>query len=283
MTTVVHTAEELDAVLAPFRHEGTVIALVPTMGALHEGHIELVRRARQDADVVVVSIFVNPLQFSAGEDFDRYPRSLDNDVAKLDGSADIVFAPTPEVMYPEGQTSRFSAGKVGELFEGASRPGHFDGVLTAVARLFDLVLPNVAVFGQKDAQQVFVISDMVAASFPDLALVIIPTVREEDGLALSSRNVYLSESEREDARVIPHALLAATHAARHSSASGIVCAGKKVFEQYPLVRLEYLELVDPSTFEPVENDYAGEATLIVAAYVGSTRLIDTENLEIIHA
>ena len=283
MTHVVHSAKELDALLTPRRVEGKVIALVPTMGALHEGHLELVRRARLEADVVVVSIFVNPLQFSAGEDFDRYPRSLDNDVAKLNGSADIVFAPAPEVMYPEEHTSKLSAGEVGDLFEGASRPGHFDGVLTAVSRLFELVQPQIAVFGQKDAQQVFVISRMVATSFPNLALVIVPTVREEDGLALSSRNVYLSESEREDARVIPHALLAASHAARHSSASDIVRAGKKVFEQYPLVRLEYLELVDPSTFNPVENDYTGEATLIVAAYVGSTRLIDTENLEIIHA
>ena len=283
MTHVVHSAEELDALLTPSRVEGKVIALVPTMGALHEGHLELVRRARLDADVVVVSIFVNPLQFSAGEDFDRYPRSLENDVAKLNGSADIVFAPTPEVMYPEENTSKLSAGEVGDLFEGASRPGHFDGVLTAVSRLCELVQPQIAVFGQKDAQQVFVISRMVATSFPTLALVIVPTVREEDGLALSSRNVYLSDSEREDARVMPHALLAASHAARHSSASDIVRAGKKAFEQYPLVRLEYLELVDPSTFNPVENDYTGEATLIVAAYVGTTRLIDTENLEIIHA
>ena len=283
MTHVVHFAKELDALLTPRRVEGQVIAFVPTMGALHEGHLELVRRARLEADVVVVSIFVNPLQFSAGEDFDRYPRSLENDVAKLNGSADIVFAPTPEVMYPEEHTSKLSAGDVGDLFEGASRPGHFDGVLTAVSRLFELVQPQIAVFGQKDAQQVFVISRMVATSFPNLALVIVPTVREEDGLALSSRNVYLSESEREDARVMPHALLAASHAARHSSAPDSVQAGKKVFEQYPLVRLEYLELVDPSTFNPVENDYTGEATLIVAAYVGSTRLIDTENLEIIHA
>lgn len=283
MTSVVHTAEELDAALAPLRVEGKSIALVPTMGALHEGHLALVRQARANADVVVVSIFVNPLQFSAGEDFDRYPRSLNTDLATLDGSADIVFVPSPEVMYPHGQTFELSAGKVGELFEGASRPGHFDGVLTAVARLFELVHPNVAVFGQKDAQQVFVISHMVENSFPTLRLVIVPTVREVDGLALSSRNVYLSETEREDARAIPHALLAASHAARHSSASDIVGAGKKAFEKYPLVRLEYLELVNPSTFEPVENDYTGKATLIVAAYVGSTRLIDTENLEIIHA
>lgn len=283
MTQVVHTAEELDAALASLRAEGKSIALVPTMGALHEGHLALVRQAHADAHAVVVSIFVNPLQFAAGEDFDRYPRSLDDDLAKLDGSADIVFAPTPEVMYPEAQTSELSAGDVGDLFEGASRPGHFDGVLTAVARLFELVHPNIAVFGQKDAQQVFVISQMVKNSFPTLRLVIVPTVREVDGLALSSRNVYLSESEREDARVIPHALLAASHASQHSSASEIVLSGKKVFEQYPLVRLEYLELVDPSTFNPVENDYTGEATLIVAAYVGSTRLIDTENLEIIHA
>jgi pantoate--beta-alanine ligase len=283
MTSVVHTVDELDAALAALRAQGKDIALVPTMGALHEGHLELVKRARHEADGVVVSIFVNPLQFSAGEDFDRYPRSLDKDVEKLDGSADVIFAPTPEVMYPQAQTSELSSGDVGDLFEGASRPGHFDGVLKAVSRLFELVQPQVAVFGQKDAQQVFVISRMVRSLFPDLRLVIVPTVREEDGLALSSRNVYLSESERADARVIPHALLAATHAARHSSAGDVVQAGKKVFEQYPLVRLEYLELVDPSTFYRVENDYTGEATLIVAAYVGQTRLIDTENLEIIHA
>lgn len=283
MTSVVHTADELDAALEPLRTQGKSIALVPTMGALHKGHLALVRQGRAQADVVVVSIFVNPLQFSAGEDFDRYPRSLDQDLITLDGLADIVFAPTPEVMYPQGQVSTYSAGKIGELFEGAIRPGHFDGVLSAVSRLFELVQPNVAVFGQKDAQQVCVISHMVAHYFSSLRLVIVPTVREEDGLALSSRNVYLSESEREDARVIPRALLAATHAARHSSATDIVRAGKNVFEQYPLVRLEYLEVVDPSTFNPVENDYTGEATLIVAAYVGSTRLIDSENLEIIHA
>lgn len=284
---VLHTATELAELKARLTAEGRTLALVPTMGALHQGHLALVSRARELADVVVVSIFVNPLQFGAGEDFDRYPRTLDSDVAALAEAADYVFAPDADEVYPErvgGEAVPAQhAGPVGDLFEGASRPGHFDGVLTVVARLFDLVKPDVAVFGQKDAQQVFLVRQLITENKLPITFEVVPTVREEDGVALSSRNRYLSEEERAAAAALPHALLAASHAALHEGVQGTREAGIRAFEQYPLVRLEYLDLVDPTTFLPVPDDYQGPVTVVVAAKVGNTRLIDTENIERLHA
>jgi pantoate--beta-alanine ligase len=272
-----HTVREAQQIR--HAHDGHRIALVPTMGALHAGHLELVRHARELAEVVVVSIFVNPLQFGEGEDFERYPRTLDADVALLSAEGvDYVFAPAATEMYPEGTTiPAMHAGVVGSTFEGAARPGHFDGMLTVVARLFDVVGPSVAVFGQKDAQQVFLVRQMIRQNNWPIELAVVRTVREPDGLALSSRNRFLTPEQRLTAQVMPDALKAmAAHA--FGGAAAARAAGMQVFAQQSLGRLDYLDLVDPETFETVADDYQGPVTAVIAAVIGSTRLIDTDNL-----
>ncbi|MFC4243587.1 pantoate--beta-alanine ligase [Gryllotalpicola reticulitermitis] len=254
------------------------VALVPTMGALHEGHLSLVTRGRELADVVIVSIFVNPLQFGPNEDFDRYPRTFDADLAALGGRADAVFAPSVAEMYPSGASqTTVHAGAVAGLFEGTSRPGHFDGMLTVVSKLFNVVQPDIALFGQKDAQQVFLVKQMVADLDLPLAIEAVPIVRESDGLALSSRNRYLSTTERELALGLSSALRVAGEA----SASGIAAARRAAlaaFDQRPDVRLDYLDIVDPATFLPLGDDATGDALMLVAARVGATRLIDNAPL-----
>lgn len=259
-------------------HPGT-LAFVPTMGALHPGHIALVRRAREIAEIVVVSIFVNPKQFGPAEDFDRYPRTLDADLSALEGLADLVFAPTSDEVYPaDHPVEPVSAGPVGETFEGVSRPGHFDGMLTVVNRLFDIVNPDVAVFGEKDAQQVFLVRTLAARRGRPV-IEVVPTQREEGGLALSSRNRYLSSDEHEAATVLSRALAAV----RDRAGDGAVVArasGESVVASEPLARLDYLELVDPETFISVPDDFHGETIAVVAARLGSTRLIDTARLTI---
>ena len=274
---VVNTVREAQQIR--HTHDGHRIALVPTMGALHDGHLELIRHARTLAEVVVVSIFVNPLQFGVGEDLERYPRTLDADVALLAGEGiDYVFAPSADEIYPDGVTiPAMHAGPVGTTFEGSARPTHFGGMLTVVARLFDVVGPNVAVFGQKDAQQVFLVRQMIAEQEWPIELNIVRTVREQDGLALSSRNRFLDASQRDVAHVMPEALAAVALNARHGAAAARA-AGIEVFENAPLARLGYLDLVDPETFEAVSNDFRGPVTAVIAAVIGATRLIDTDNL-----
>ena len=242
------------------------VAVVMTMGALHEGHAELVRVARRTADHVVVTVFVNPLQFGAGEDLDRYPRTLAADLAVCEREgADVVFTPAPDVVYPDGApVVRVSAGPIGDVLEGASRPGHFDGVLTVVCKLLHLVRPDAALFGQKDAQQLAAIRRMVRDLDLPVAVVAVPTVREPDGLALSSRNRYLSSDERRSALVLHRALR-----------TGDADAGRALVEADPGVALDYLERVDSATFTP---DAAGDL-LVVAARVGPTRLIDNVVLD----
>lgn len=278
--TLLSSQSELDQL----HGAGKTIAFVPTMGALHTGHLALVTKAQELAGIVVVSIFVNPLQFGPSEDFERYPRSLDKDIALLPDGV-FVYAPSVEEVYPGGQEAAplLHAGSVGELFEGAHRPGHFDGMLTVVNRLFNLVKPDIAVFGQKDAQQVFLVRSMIQQQGLDIDLVVVPTVRETDGLALSSRNVYLSPEEREAAAIIPRAINTVVTTVKSGSATDAIASAARMFAEQPLVRLDYLELVDPATFLPVPENYVGAATLIVAAHLGNTRLIDTENLEIVHA
>ena len=274
---VLHSVREAQQIR--HAHDGHRIALVPTMGALHAGHLELIRHARTLAEVVVVSIFVNPLQFGVGEDFERYPRTLDADVALLaDEGIDYVFAPDAAEMYPPGvNIPAMHAGVAGTTFEGAARPTHFDGMLTVVARLFDIVRPNVAVFGQKDAQQVFLVRNMIAEQELAVELDVVRTVREPDGLALSSRNRFLSEDQRRLAHVMPEALAAVALNASHGAAAA-KAAGRHVFSQAPLARLDYLDLVDPETFEAVSDDFQGPVTAVIAAVIGATRLIDTDNL-----
>ncbi|WP_182882397.1 pantoate--beta-alanine ligase [Microbispora sp. H10949] len=254
------------------------IALVPTMGALHEGHRSLVRLAREHADHVVVSVFVNPLQFGPHEDFSRYPRTFDADlrVCEEEG-AGVVFAPSAEDMYLPDRQVEVSAGGMGGTAEGAFRPGHFDGVLTVVLKLFNLVRPDVAVFGQKDAQQLALIRRMTADLDVPVSIVAAPTVREPDGLALSSRNRYLSEDDRRTALALSRALSAGAARARTGPA-GVLDAARAVLEEAgrfdPPLLLDYLILADPATFAPVGGDHRGEAVLAVAAKVGTTRLID---------
>ena len=256
------------------RLTGTV-AVVMTMGALHPGHAELVRRARERADAVVVTIFLNPLQFGPGEDLAKYPRMLDQDleVCAKEG-VDLVFAPGPDVVYPLGDPAvRVSAGRLGDRLEGASRPGHFDGVLTVVAKLLHLTRPDLAYFGQKDAQQLLIIRRMVAdLDFP-VEVVAVPTVREPDGLAMSSRNVHLTPFDREIALTLSRALHAG-EAAAPEGATAVRRAARDVLVREPLVLVDYLVLVHPDSLDDVPDWYRGEALLAVAARVGTTRLID---------
>ncbi|WP_256461009.1 pantoate--beta-alanine ligase [Agromyces larvae] len=279
-TRIVDAIDVLRGILAERRAGGASVALVPTMGALHDGHLALVRRAREVADVVVVSIFVNPLQFGEGEDLDRYPRTLDADVAALAGlGVELVFAPSVAEMYPTGPVStRVTAGEVGDLYEGASRPGHFDGMLTVVSKLFHIAQPDVAVFGQKDAQQVFLVKRMVRDLDLPLRVEIVPTVREADGLALSSRNRYLSSDDRGAALALSESLRAAERAAADGVAEALAEADA-AFGAHDL-QPDYLVIVDPETFLPVADDATGDAIVIVAARVGTTRLIDNARVRL---
>ena len=271
MTDVAHTRAELAAARA--RLQGSV-ALVPTMGALHEGHRALLRRAREVTDTVVVSIFVNPLQFAPSEDLDRYPRPLEADLAMCaDEGVALAFVPSRAEMYPSEPVVRVCAGPMGSVFEGASRPGHFDGVLTVVAKLFGLVRPDIAVFGRKDAQQLALVRRMVTDLELPVRIEAAPLIRDADGLALSSRNRYLSASERESALALSRALTAAAAAAEAGeSPAAIVDAARSALDREDGVVTDYVALVNPDDFEPF---IAGtDGLVVVAARVGSTRLID---------
>ena len=252
------------------------VGFVPTMGALHAGHRSLVVAARQRCDAVVASIFVNPTQFAPSEDFSRYPRTLDEDCRMLESEGvDVVFAPTVETMYPPGAATFVEVEGIGDRLDGASRPGHFRGVATVVAKLFAIVQPDFAFFGQKDAAQVAVLRKMVRDLDLPLELVVCPTVREPDGLAMSSRNRYLSAKEREQALSISRALLAAQAQANYgqNSAAVLLQTMRDVLQQEPAVRVDYLAVVDPHTLLSLQ-DVATGGLLAIAAYVGSTRLID---------
>lgn len=276
----VNLADELANEIEEARAAGKQIAFVPTMGALHEGHLSLVRQARANADFVVVSIFVNPLQFGPAEDFEKYPRDLNADAELLRSvGADLLFAPTVDVIYPNGGQVTKWAGHTGDLYEGASRPGHFDGMLTVVARLFDLVKPDIAVFGAKDAQQVALIRNMVAADYPNITLHEAPTVREESGLALSSRNRYLDAHQHDVAIQLNAALRAGEQDARAGAKpSQVLIAVNAELAKAPEAKLDYIALVDSESFESIDDNFTGRARLLIAAKVGETRLID--NLEI---
>jgi pantoate--beta-alanine ligase len=279
---IITSADALAATVTNARQHGKSVSFVPTMGALHTGHISLVEIALAQSDFVVVSIFVNPLQFGAGEDFEKYPRTLQEDAEKLSAAGvDFLFAPDVDDVYPNGNQITQHAGPVGESFEGASRPGHFDGMLTVVARLFDLVKPDLSVFGNKDAQQLFLIRQMVANSnhrWNAMQVVGAPIIREEDGLAMSSRNRFLSSDERELALNISRALRAAE--ATQGDPAARIAAAEQAMATVPAVRLDYVALVNPATFEPIEVGFVGQALLIMAAQVGGTRLIDNLSISI---
>jgi pantoate--beta-alanine ligase len=258
------------------RAEGKRIGLVPTMGALHEGHISLVRAARQRCGFVAVSIFVNPAQFGPKEDFSKYPRTLDADRQKLEAeNVDLIFAPPVGEMYPPGSVTFVTAEGITDRLDGVSRPGHFRGVTTVVAKLFHILEPDVAFFGQKDAAQAAILRRMVRDLMFPVEIVIAPIVREADGLALSSRNVYLSPTERKQALVLSRALReiqSQFRAGEHSSAK-LIAAASQVFAAEPQLRVDYIELIDPETLESVSSAETGTLAA-VAAFVGTTRLID---------
>jgi len=260
---------------------GSTIGLVPTMGALHAGHLSLVDEARKRSDRVVVSVFVNPTQFGPGEDYERYPRDLDRDVELAsERGADLVFAPSIEEMYPRVPRTRVTTDVVTERYEGAARPGHFDGVLTVVTKLFHIVGPDLAVFGRKDAQQAAAVTRMARdLDFP-VEIVLSPTIREPDGLAVSSRNAYLDDEERRRATVLYRALAATRERVVsgevRADALGAVLRGGLASE--PDVEVEYAAIVDPDSFQPVDR-VESQALAIVAARIGVTRLIDNVVLE----
>ncbi len=270
------TAAELRAYIRAARYDGKVIGFVPTMGAFHEGHLTLMRRARSECDVVVVSLFVNPTQFAPGEDFDRYPRDPDRDSRLAQEiPVDALFMPEVAEMYPHGWQTVVEVPGIAARWEGASRPGHFRGVATVCARLFNLVQPHYAFFGRKDYQQLKLIERMVKdLAFP-LEIVPVNTVRDADGLALSSRNAYLSAEERAAAPVLFQALKAAEALYEAGERSGAVLenAMRSTVANQPLAQLDYAAVADAETLEP-QVEVAEPAVLLIAARIGNTRLID---------
>jgi pantoate--beta-alanine ligase len=258
------------------RHSGKRLGFVPTMGALHDGHLSLVRAAKANCDVVAVSIFVNPLQFGPSEDLAKYPRTFERDVELLEKEAvDRLFAPTPEKMYPAGAVTYVTVEGLSEKLCGKSRPGHFRGVTTVVAKLFHIVEPDVAFFGQKDAAQTTIIRRMVRDLNLPVEIVICPIVREPDGLAMSSRNAYLSRQERKSALVLHRALteVKSRFDQGERSATTLIEAARQVLAREPAMRLDYFEIVDPETLDPMQ-ELATSALVAVAGFVGNTRLID---------
>jgi pantoate--beta-alanine ligase len=273
----VGTIDEMRHVIAGVRAKGKSISFVPTMGALHEGHLTLIDEAKRVADSVVMSVFVNPLQFGPSEDFDRYPRTLDDD-AKLASKrgVDFLFTPTREDMYPEhAPVVIVHPGSVGKEWEGAVRPRHFEGVLTVVAKLFHIIMPDVAVFGQKDLQQAAAVKAMVRdLNFP-VGILVAPTVREDDGLAMSSRNRYLSPRDRELGLILSKALFAMRDAFGRGErrASALEATGWRMLERVAGLTPRYLAAVNADTFQRVNNVRHGDAA-VGAVRVGETRLID---------
>lgn len=273
---VIHTIKDLQAELSALKAQGKKVGLVPTMGALHAGHASLVKRSVKENDVTVVSVFVNPTQFNDKNDLEKYPRTLDADCRLLeDCSATFVFAPSVSEMYPQPDTRRFSYAPLDTVMEGAFRPGHFNGVCQIVSKLFDVVKPHRAYFGEKDFQQLAIIREMVRQMKFDLQIVGCPIVREEDGLALSSRNARLSAGERENALNISRALFKSrTFAANHS-----VNETQKMVEEAiaaaPGLRLEYFEIVDGNTLQKIANwDETSYAVGCITVFCGDVRLID---------
>ena len=273
----------LAAAVEADRRAGRTIGLVPTMGFLHDGHLSLIRRARSENDRVVLTIFVNPLQFGPSEDFEHYPRDLERDLRiAAEGGVDHVFSPAVEDLYPGGDlATRIDVGRIGDVIEGALRPGHFGGVATVCLKLFNLTRPHRAYFGRKDAQQLAVIRQVVADLDVPVDVVACPTVREPDGLAMSSRNVYLDPAQRAAAPVLARALRSAQEAAGagERSAARLRTLIESIVASEPSVRLQYVEVVNPDSFEPIDA-VVGTATVALAAVIGTTRLIDNMDIEV---
>ena len=274
--TILHTASEMRNAARALRGAGKRLGFVPTMGALHEGHLSLVRAAHASCDAVAASIFVNPAQFGPNEDLAKYPRSFERDRALLEkAGVQLLFAPTVEEMYPPGSVTWVAVEGLSEKLDGKSRPGHFRGVTTVVAKLFHIVEPAAAFFGQKDAAQVAILRRMVRDLHLPVEIVVCPIVREPDGLAMSSRNAYLSEEQRRQALVLYRSLQRVKRLVDEGErdAGKLVAAGRKVLAEEGAVRLDYFEVVDPDTLDAIADISPG-ALVAVAAYVGTTRLID---------
>jgi pantoate--beta-alanine ligase len=272
----IHTLEWMKQVARQSRADGRVVGLVPTMGALHEGHLSLVRAAQQQCHPVVVSIFVNPKQFGPREDFSKYPRQMDADRAKLEElGVEYLFAPTAEEMYPREFRTVVHVEGLSERLEGRSRPGHFRGVTTVVLKLLEIVQPRFAYFGRKDAQQARILRQMAADLNLDAELVVCPIVREADGLAMSSRNAYLNEEERRAAAVLYRALsaVAAEIARGERDAAALLASMRKLLDAERLASVDYVEIVDAETLEPVTR-LRRACLALLAVFVGATRLID---------
>lgn len=284
---VIKAIKDMQALSRQFRSYGKTIGLVPTMGALHEGHLSLVRGAKEENDVTVVSIFVNPIQFGPKDDFDRYPRDIEGDLDKLlPLGVDVVFIPQVQDMYPQGFSTTINkalflhspiinVGSIGEVLCGVARPGHFNGVAVVVAKLFNIVMPHRAYFGQKDFQQSVVIKKLIRELNFDIDIVVCPTVREADGLAMSSRNSYLNETERKSASVLYRAL-------RHGEeliskgirdSVRIKAEMENIIKSEPMVKIEYIEIVEPESLEVVKT-VESPVVICLAVRIGTTRLID---------
>ncbi len=278
---IINRRQRMFSISRKLRRENKTVAFVPTMGALHEGHLSLVKEARQAADVVIVSIYVNSAQFNDKGDLERYPRDLTTDAAMLaEYEVDYVFAPEEQEIYPDGFSTYVYVEGVSEGLEGASRPGHFRGVATIVTILFNTVRPDKAFFGQKDAQQVAVVRRLTADLGFETEIVVLPTVREESGLAMSSRNANLAPEEREKASVIFKGLREAKLAFKNGerNAAKLVEIVTKIIQSEPLARMDYIAAVDSNTLEPVENIDDNEVVLAAAVYFGNVRLIDNIRL-----
>jgi pantoate--beta-alanine ligase len=275
---IINRIPRMMSVARELRADGKRIGFVPTMGALHEGHLSLMGRAREMCDMVVASVFVNPAQFAPNEDFEQYPRDLARDAElAFTRGVDFIFAPTPEDMYPQRFATYVTVERLSEKLEGASRPSHFRGVTTVVNKLFNIVHPHFAFFGRKDAQQVIIIKRMVRELAMDVEVVVGPTVREEDGLALSSRNVYLSTEERKAATVLRRALerCRTLYNGGERDSARLISSMRSLIEGEQLAVIDYIAITDTERLEPVETIPADNPTLVsMAVFIGATRLID---------
>ncbi|TAG33034.1 MAG: pantoate--beta-alanine ligase [Verrucomicrobia bacterium] len=274
---IIRSVQEMQALAYELRSKGQIIGLVPTMGALHEGHLTLVRLAAERADAVVVTIFVNPTQFAPSEDFNKYPREPEADAAKCEAAgADYIFMPANEEIYPKGYSTYITEERVAKPLEGVSRPSHFRGVTTVVAKLFNICRPDLAVFGQKDAQQVAVIKKMVTDLNFSVDIVVGPTLRELDGLAMSSRNRYLTPTQRNEALAISQALFKARDMVATGERRGdrLVAEATHILSQQRRIRVIYVSLVDRDSMEPVREVVSGQSVMTIAVWMEETRLID---------
>ena len=281
---IVRSPKKMQKICGELKREGKIIGFVPTMGYLHKGHLSLLRIAKKRSDVLVVSVFVNPMQFGPREDFKRYPRDFKRDRFLLESRLrrdDFVFAPQMKDMYPNGYLTYVNVDKITDKLEGATRPGHFQGVTTIVAKLFNIIQPDVAVFGQKDAQQAVVLKKMVDDLNYRIKMIIAPTVRERDGLALSSRNMYLSREERKQATVLYQALVLAKDMIKmgERKASKMVSGMRTLINKQPLAHIDYIAITDAHSLELL-NKLKGEILISLAVRFGKTRLIDNIKMKI---